>query len=149
MRANHLQLVSHGKNFCPNSVGNEPQLLATTGNQKSLGLAFGVHRAPKDASSQLLRQIESEAQALAVAIAAGNHKLDYIAACIGKSRGYVSRMQSGERPIPDKLVGSLCAATGSNLLRQYIAFQAALAVAQAELSPRKRIAHLARLMDAA
>ena len=38
----------------------------------------------------------------------------------------VSRMASGKRPIPHKLVGPLCAATGSNLLRQYRDLQAAL-----------------------
>lgn len=90
--------------------------MATTGNLK---LAFGVHRGPTDAPAKIVRQIESEAQALAVSIAAGGHKLDYVAACIGKSRGYVSRMQTGERPIPERLIAPLCAATGSNLLRQY------------------------------
>lgn len=100
--------------------------MATTGNQKILPLAFGVHHAPKDAPHNVLRLIESEAQALAVSIASGNHKLDYIAACIGKSRGYVSRMQSGERPIPSKLIGPLCAATGTNLLNQFIRLQSAL-----------------------
>lgn len=100
--------------------------MATIGNQKSLPLAFGAHFAPKDAPAKVLRLIESEAQALAVSIRAGHHKLDYIAACIGKSRTYVSRLQTGQRPIPHKLVGPLCAATGSNLLRQYIALQVAM-----------------------
>lgn len=96
--------------------------------QNSLKLAFGVHRAPTDAPAKVVRQVESEAQALAVSIAAGNHKLDYIAACIGKSKSYVSRMQTGSAPIPDRLVGALCAATGSNLLRQHVALQRALNV---------------------
>lgn len=100
--------------------------MATTGNQISLPLAFGAHHAAKDAPAKLVRQVDSEAQALAVAIRSGGHKLDYVAACIGKSRAYVSRMQSGKRPIPSKLVKPLCAATGSNLLAQYIALQAAL-----------------------
>lgn len=100
--------------------------MATTGNQKSLGLAFGVHHAPKDAPAAILRQVETAAQALAVSIAAGHHKLDYVAACIGKSRAYVSRLQNGKRDIPEKLVGPLCAATGSNLLRQFLVLQAAL-----------------------
>jgi hypothetical protein len=92
----------------------------------TLNLAFGVHRAPKDAPEKLLRQIESAHQALAVSIAAGNHKLDYIAACVGKSRSYISRMQQGNRQIPARLVGPLCAATGSNLLRQFLTLDAAL-----------------------
>ncbi|WP_313217504.1 hypothetical protein [Stenotrophomonas sp.] len=100
--------------------------MATTGNQTELRLAWGVHNAPKDAPVQVVRQIESEAQALAVSIRAGHHKLEYVAACIGKSKSYVSRMQNGVRPIPEKLIGPLCAATGSNLLRQFIALQSAL-----------------------
>jgi hypothetical protein len=106
----------------------------------TLNLAFGVHRAPKDAPAQILRQVESEAQALAVSIAAGNHKLAYIGACIGKSEGYVSRMARGIRPIPEKLVGPLCAATGSNLLRQFLVLQAALS----EVCEVKRLAEMMR-----
>lgn len=89
-------------------------------------LAFGVHNAPKDAPLHIVRQIESEAQALAVSIMAGGHKLAYVAACIGKSVAYVSRLQNGKRAIPDRLIGPLCAATGSNLLRQFQALQRAL-----------------------
>ncbi|MCS4234441.1 hypothetical protein [Stenotrophomonas sp. BIGb0135] len=100
--------------------------METLGNQSSLPLAFGVHHAAKDAPSQIVRQIESAAHALAVMIRAGHHKLDYVAACVGKSRSYISRMQNGVRPIPEKLVGPLCAATGSNLLRQFLSLQAAL-----------------------
>lgn len=100
--------------------------METHGNQKALPLAFGAHHAAKDAPAQILRQIESAAHALAVMIRAGHHKLEYVAACIGKSKSYVSRMQNGVRPIPEKLVGPLCGATGSNLLRQFLNLQAAL-----------------------
>lgn len=100
--------------------------MATNGNQKSLRLVWGAHKAAKDAPTQVLRQVESAAQALAISISAGHHKLDYIAACVGKSRGYVSRMQAGKRPIPSKLVGPLCGATGSNLLAQFLALERAL-----------------------
>ena len=100
--------------------------METTGNQKELPLAWGVHKAPSDAPAKVVRQVESEAQALAISIAAGHHKLEYIAACIGKSKAYVSRLQNGKRPIPDRLVGPLCAATGSNLLRQFCDLQRAL-----------------------
>ena len=97
--------------------------MATTGNLK---LAFGVHRQPKPAPAQVLRQVDSEAQALAISIAAGNHKLAYVAACTGKSIAYISRLQTGKRPIPDKLVRPLCAATGTTLLEQFIELQRAL-----------------------
>ena len=75
-----------------------------------------------------------------VSIAAGHHKLDCIGACIGKSRGYVSRMASGDRPIPSKLVAPLCAATGSNLLAQFRALQNALAEATTQVNPVLRLA---------
>jgi hypothetical protein len=100
--------------------------MATTGNQNTLGLAFGVHRGPVAAPAKVLRQVETAAQALAISIAAGHHKLDVIAAKVGKSRAYVSRMQTGKRPIPDRLVMPLCAATGSLLLRQFIELESAL-----------------------
>ena len=100
--------------------------MATNSNQNTLGLAFGVHHAPCAAPAKVLRQIESAAQALAVSIAAGSFKLDYIPACIGKSRAYVSRLQNGKRPIPSRLVMPLCAATGSLLLAQFLDLQRAL-----------------------
>jgi len=137
---------AHGKKICPEVVGNASQHQSITGNHSDLKLSFGVHRAAKDAPSKLLRQIETPAQALAVSIAAGNHKLDYIGACVGKSRGYVSRMQNGERPIPDKLVAPLCSATGSNLLSQFIELQAALNEFE---SQRDQVKRLARLLEAA
>ena len=96
------------------------------GTQKILPLAFGAHHAAKDAPAKIVRQVESEAMALAVSMRSGGHKVEYIAACIGKSHTYVSRMRSGKRPIPHKLIRPLCAATGSNLLAQYIALQVAL-----------------------
>jgi hypothetical protein len=100
--------------------------MATVGNQNSLRLAWGVHNAPRSAPPKVLRQVETEAQALAVSIAAGHHKLAYVGACIGKSAGYVSRMAAGKRPIPQKLVQPLCAATGSLLLAQFLDLQRAL-----------------------
>ncbi len=100
--------------------------MATDGTQNELRLAFGVHRGATHAPAKVLRQIDSEAMALAVSIRAGGHKLEYIAACIGKSKSYVSRLQKGERPIPSRLVAPLCAATGSHLLSQYVELQRAL-----------------------
>lgn len=100
--------------------------MASLGTQNSLRLAFGVHHGPQDAPPKLVRQIETDAQAIAVSIKAGGHKLAYVAAAIGKSEGYVSRMKSGKRPMPEKLVGPFCAATGTNLLAQFRALQAAL-----------------------
>lgn len=118
------------------------QSLAT---QKPLPLAFGVHHAPKDAPAKVLRQIESDAQALAVSMQAGGHKLASIAAAIGKSEPYVCQLRSGKRPIPDALVLPLCAATGSNLLRQFRDLCGALEVSTA----RREVERLAAMLRAA
>lgn len=98
--------------------------METSGKQTTMKLAFGVQNGPKDAPTAVVRQIESEAQALAVMM--HGQKAAAIALSIGKSEGYVSRLRSGKRDIPHALIGPLCAATGSNLLRQYIELERAL-----------------------
>lgn len=111
-------------------------------NENPLRLAFGVHNKAKDAPAKLLRSIDSEAQALAVSMLAAGCKLSYVAACIGKTEAYVSMMRSGVRPIPEKLVRPLCAATGSNLLAQFRALQVALD----EADDRREIERLATIL---
>lgn len=113
--------------------------------QNSLRLAFGVQSAPVDAPAKVLRQIETEEQAIAVSIAACGLKLAYIGACIGKSESYVSLLRAGKRPMPEKLVGSFCAATGTNLLRQFRDLQAALC----ETDARREVERLAALLEVA
>lgn len=119
--------------------------MASVGTQDTLRLAFGVHRAPQDAPAKLLRQIDSEAQAIAVSIKASGLKLAAIGACLNKSEGYVSRLRSGKRPIPERLVAPLCAATGTNLLRQYRDLQAALA----DTCASREVERLAAMLRAA
>lgn len=129
-----------GKNFCPSAVVNASKPLLTTSSQAALRLAFGVHHAPTDAPQGIVGQCQSAAQALAVSIASGHHKLEYVAACIGKSRGYVSMLQTGKRAIPDRLIGPLCAATGTNLLRQFVRMQRAFE----GMDETKRLAEMLR-----
>lgn len=120
--------------------------MESNGNQQdNFRLVFGVHNAPKDAPLKLLRQIDSAAQALAVSMQAGGHKLATISVAIGKSESYVSRLRTGQRQIPRRLVLSLCAATGSNLLRQYMELQAALE----QPDPQLEIARLAGMLRSA
>lgn len=120
--------------------------MESIGNQQdNFRLVFGVHSAPKDAPAKLLRQIDTAGQALAVSMQAGGHKLASIASAIGRSEGYISRMRSGKRAIPTRLVPALCAATGSNLLRQYMDLQAALE----QPDPRLEIARLAGMLRSA
>jgi hypothetical protein len=116
--------------------------MQTAANQGELKLAFGVHHAPKDAPMQIVRQCETEGQALAVSIRAGGHKLAYIAKCVNRSVPYISQLQNGRRPIPDRLVGPLCAATGSNLLRQVRDLHRAL-------EAQDEVARLAEMLRAA
>jgi DNA-binding transcriptional regulator YdaS (Cro superfamily) len=103
---------------------------------------FQLVHPPKDADRKVLGQIESDAQALAVSIRAGGHKLASVGHAIGKSESYVSRMCSGKRPIPEKLVDPICRATGCNLLRQFRDLQDAMA----DTSQRREVDRLAALL---
>ena len=109
----------HGSNSGADALGKDRQVLASFGKQSNLPLISAMHRPPADAPPTLLRQIESDAQALAVSMKICGAKLAYIAACVGKSEGYLSRLRSGDRRIPDALVDVICLVTGTNLLRQY------------------------------
>lgn len=85
-------------------------------------------RAVTDAPQSVVRQCESAAQAITVAMRASESKDAYIAACVGCSENYVGKLRRGERPIPDGLKGTrfiaaFCQATGSNLLRQFFDMQ--------------------------
>jgi DNA-binding transcriptional regulator YdaS (Cro superfamily) len=117
----------HGLHARTSGVGKSWQGSATPGKQSQLPLISSMSRTLVSAPNSVVRQLESAAQALDVAMQASGAKGAYIAACIGKSEAYVSRMRSGKRPIPDKLIPALCQATGSNLLRQWVELQAALA----------------------
>jgi hypothetical protein len=101
--------------------------LATGGNvQLNFQLISSMHKAPKDAPAKVLRQIESEAQAVRVAIKASGFKLAYFAASLGKSEGYISRIRSGQRPVPDWFVKPFCWVSGTRLLEQYQELHAAI-----------------------
>lgn len=108
--------------------------------QQKLGLAFGVHRAPKDAPRKMLALIETEAMAVAVSIRYAGCKQEYIAQCVGRSRCLVSQWVNGERRVPKNLVGPFCSATGTNLLSQFRAMQALLE----ETDPTEQLAELLR-----
>lgn len=101
--------------------------MQTLAKQNPLRLAFGMQNtAPINAPNHVLRQIETEAQALAVSILASGYKQAVIAKAINKSEAYISQLRNGRRPIPQKLIDPLCAATGSNLLKQFIALERAM-----------------------
>ena len=130
------RLSFHGDQSRANGDGMSWHDLSQSGAQLELRLISVLHREPKDAPASLLRAVDSEAMALAVSMQAAGAKQAYVAALIGKSAGYVSRMASGDRAIPDKLIGPLCVVTGSNLLRQFRAQQEALAEIAGDESAR-------------
>lgn len=95
--------------------------MASLGQQREIQIKFGGMRSIADAPGNVVRQCDSPATALTVAMRAGKLKLANVASCINKSESYVSRLASGSRPIPRKLIAPLCAATGTNLLAQVVA----------------------------
>jgi len=109
--------------------------------QGALGLEQFWARKPKDAPTKLVRSIDSESQAVAVAIAASGFKLAYLAQVMGKSEGYISRIRSGKRPVPDKFIRPFCRAVGNRLLEQYVDMRKAL-----DPQPRDEIARLAGML---
>jgi len=115
--------------------------------QGNMPLLSTMHRPAKPSPERVLRQITCAAQAVPVSMKAGNFKLAYIAASVGKSEAYVSRIRAGKRPVPEWFVEPFCRVTGSLLLREYIALQEAIRAAR-EPSERDVIQQLARQMVA-
>lgn len=70
---------------------------------------------------RVLRQVKTVAQAIDVSIRECGFKAGYIAASLGISDAYVSRLRKGQRKLPDGLKGrafvdDFCRITGSLLL---------------------------------
>lgn len=75
---------------------------------------------PQDAPEAVVASIRSPAQAFSVSIKASRATQAFIAGVLGVSESYVCVMRKGERSIPPRLVPAICAATGTNLLAQYL-----------------------------
>jgi hypothetical protein len=122
--------------------------MSSDNKQKALRLAFGVHHAPIDAPRKLVLACLQHDQplpvALAVSMRANGRKLVYVAACIGRTESYVCLLRQGKRAITEALIGPLCAATGTNLLRQVWDTLAAL-----QHDERREIERLAAMLRAA
>lgn len=101
--------------------------MVSAGTQSALPLAFGMLGQPKDAPAAVVRRCESEAQAINVSLLAAKAKGAYVALALGVSEAQLSRYRHGQRHMPEARVGAFCAATGTNLLRQYRALQEMLA----------------------
>lgn len=104
-------------------------------------LAITPSREPQHASQTILRQIESEAQAVAVSMQ--GMKLAFVAASLGRSETYLCRIRSGQRPMPDWMVAPFCRVTNTLLVQQYRDLQAALAEITQQRTAAETIARLA------
>lgn len=111
------------------------------------GLAVAQNRAPKPAADVILRQITTEAQAIAVSMR--GYKLAYIAASLNRSESYLSRIRTGKRPIPEWMVMPFCRITGTLLLMQFRQWQESLAEIRQQASESETIARLAAQLRAA
>jgi hypothetical protein len=71
--------------------------------------------APKHAPADLVRRVDTDAQAISVSMI--GMKQAYIAASLGISAAYLSQMVHG-RAVPDWIVEPFCVLTGTRLLAQ-------------------------------
>lgn len=108
-----------------------------------------MRKGPTPADPCLLRQLESEAQAIAVAMQACGAKLAYVAAALGRSESYISLIRAGKRPVPPWFVKPFCHITGTLLLQQYIGLQAALASISHSETASDVVSRLAQMLEQA
>lgn len=95
--------------------------------------------APKNAPDALVRRVEADEQAIAVSIAASGLKQGYIAAAMGRSPAWLSRVKTGSLDLDDRQALRFCAVTGSNLLLQVRALRDALAEINGQLDAAETI----------
>lgn len=96
-------------------------------------------RGPRNADSETLRLCRSEADAIAASVALSGLTYREIAARMGVSKSLVNAMAKGDRTLPTKRTAAFCAATGTNLVRQFRAFEMALRDAQGAVRERDRM----------
>jgi DNA-binding transcriptional regulator YdaS (Cro superfamily) len=104
---------------------------------------------PTDAADKTLRLCDSEQDAIAVSIALSALPQAELARRIGVSEQLVSAWKSGGRVLTSKHVGLFCAATGSNLIRQYRQLQSLIRQAAGTPRASDRIAAIAAHTQAA
>ena len=112
------------------------------GSQREMPYLQGL-RAPVNASDKTLRMCDTEQDAIAVSIALSALPQAEIARRIGVSEQLVSAWKSGERVMTAKHVAPFCAATGSNLIRQYRTLQTLVRAASGTPRASARIAAIA------
>lgn len=101
---------------------------------------------PSPADANLVRQVENEAQAVAVAM--HGMKLSAVALEMEISEPYLSRIRSGQRPFPASKVDTFCRVTGTLLLKQVMRRIELERQAEEEFSAAHVIARLAEQLRA-
>lgn len=98
---------------------------------------------PTNAPDAVVRRVESDSQAVAVSIAASGLKAGYIAAALGRSPAWLSRVKGGELGMSEAQAQRFCVVTGSRLLLQVRALREALAEIRGQLDAAETIRRLA------
>lgn len=83
---------------------------------------LSVMPAPIDAPQSLVVRISCKEEAAAVSVCARDYKQLWYATQLGVSEAYISLILSGKRSLPAWMVEPLCVLTGSNLIKQYLAY---------------------------
>lgn len=96
-------------------------------------------KAPANAPDALVRRVETDEQAIAVSIAASGLKQGYIAAAMGRSPAWLSRIKGGSLAMDEKQAQRFAAVTGSNLVLQVRALREALAEINGQLDAAETI----------
>ena len=98
---------------------------------------------PRDASEKTLRLCDTEQDAIAAAIVLACVSQAEIARRMGVSGAFVTMLKTGERTLTARLLPMFCAATGSNLVRQYRTLQSLVRIAAGQPRAVDRIAAIA------
>jgi hypothetical protein len=98
---------------------------------------------PKQASAQTLRLCDTEEDAISVSIVLSGVSQAEIARRMGVSPAFVTLLKTGERTLTSKMLPKFCAATGSDLVRQFRTLQSLLRQATGAPRASDRIATIA------
>ena len=110
---------------------------------------LAIAKAPANAPDALVRRVETDLQAIAVSLAACGLKQAYVAAQMGRSAAWLSRVKTGSLVMTEAQMRRFCDVTGSNLLLQVRALRDALAEIRGELDAAETIRRYAAELRAA
>jgi hypothetical protein len=85
-----------------------------------------LRKPPTDAPGKIVRQVESPRMAMRTTLKAQGLKLLCVSRVLKISEGYLSKLVNEREPMPEWFPAAFAYATGSNLLRQFLALSEAL-----------------------